>query len=120
MRKLSEIKNEDAVEVLASILDPVIQIATDKDISKIWEKGNRITLVEHICKNHPKEVVDILAVLEGVPREEYEVNLVQIPIRVLELFNDEDMLDFFQSQGLKIPGVSFGSATVNTVDAETK
>ena len=120
MRKLSEIKNEDAVVVLSKILNPVMTICADKGFEKVWGSQNVIALVEYVCGNHPKQIIDILAALEGTPRDKYEANLVEIPQSVWTMFNDKAMLDFFQSQGIKISGVSFGSATVNTTETETK
>lgn len=120
MRKLSEIKNEDAVSVLAEILDPVMEICADKEFSKMWESKNKMTIVKYVCGKYPKQIIDILAALDGETRDTYEINIVQIPLKVLDLFNDENMLDFFQSQGLKISGASFGSVTANTGETETK
>lgn len=120
MRKLSEIKNEDALAVLAKILKPVMTICADKGFEKVWETKNRFELVEYVCGNHPKPIIDILAALDETPREEFEANVIEIPKMVFNIFNDDVMLDFFQSQGLKISGISFGSASENTGATETK
>lgn len=120
MRKLSEIKNEDALAVLAKILTPVMTICADKGFEKVWNTQNKIGMVQYVCENHPKPIIDILAALNETPRDKYEANIVEIPTQVFTIFNDEAMMNFFQSQGLKISGISFGSAMANTEETEQK
>jgi len=120
MRKISEIKNEDALDVIADIIDPVIEICADQKFKKEFESGNRGEAIRLLIKAHKKAVLAILAALDGESIETYQVNIVQIPTKLFELFNDKDMIAFFQSQGLKISGISFGSATENTEETETK
>lgn len=113
MRKLSEIQNEEALDVLADILAPVMAIARDKVIKAKAREG-KTAAIQYAIKNHKKSVLKILAVLDGVPVEEYKINVIQIPIKVTELLNDKDMMDFFQSQGLMILQETSGSATEST------
>ena len=127
MRKLSEIQNEDAIDVLADLLDPIAEISKDKGVTapNKDEDGNpvpktRLEAVQYVMKHHNRAVLKILAILDGVPLEEYNVNVVQVPLKVYELLNDKDMLAFFQSQGLNLSGVFSGSATENTEAEEIK
>lgn len=112
MRKLSEIQNEEALDVLADILAPVIEIAQDKVVKEKAKEG-RMAAVQYVIKGHKKALLNILATLDGIPIEEYRINVIQIPIKVTELLNDKDLMDFFQSQGLTILDESSGSATAN-------
>jgi len=114
MRKLSEIQNEDALDVIADILDPVIEICQDDELKEVMTKNDRMAAIKIAIKNHKEAIMLILATLDGEPLETYKINLIQIPTKLMELFNDPDMAAFFQSQGLKISGVSFGSATETT------
>lgn len=111
MRKLSEIQNEEALDVLADILGPVMEIAQDKNVKA---QGGKMAAIQYVIKNHKKALLMILAALDGVPYEDYNINIIQIPIKVTELLNDKDLMDFFQSQGLTISDESSGSATANT------
>ena len=113
MRKLSEIKNEEALDVLVDILDPVTELFTDSKFEKKFKTDIK-EAIKYVVKAHKKAIIEILAGLEGIPIEEYNVNLIEIPMRLFELFNDEDLMNFFHSQGLKIPGMSFGSVMANT------
>lgn len=127
MRKLSEIQNEEAIDVLADLLDPIAEISKDKEIRKPNknEQGEdvpktKMEVIQAILKRHQRAVVKILAILDGVPIEDYKINIIQIPAKVYECLNDKDMLAFFQSQGLNISDASSGSATENTEAEETK
>lgn len=112
MKKLSEIKNEDALDVLAEILEPAGELFADKDLRKIFENGgNRTELVKKILKEHKTAIIKIMAALDGIPYEEYECNIITLPLKLLDLFNDEDLLQFFQSQGLTMGDKYSGSAT---------
>lgn len=123
MRKLSEIKNEEALDVLADLLNPIAELSKDEGLKKVYsdkENGGKLPAVQYAIKNHKKAVLEILAILDGENPETYEVNMIQIPIKVMELLNDEDMLGFFQSQGLIVSDASSGSVTENIEEAEVK
>lgn len=119
MRKLSEYKNEEAIELLADILDPVSVILTDEDVKNTYRTTkNKMAIIKIILKNHPSEVVDILALLEGVPRNEYECNVVSAPVKLIELSKDKELMDFFKSQGQNLDVEFSGSATENIEETE--
>lgn len=120
MRKLSEIQNEDALDVIAEIIDPVIEISQDEEIKKLTSKKDRLGAVQVAIKNHKKAVLKVLAILDGESPETYKVNIIQIPVKVMELLNDKDMQDFFQSQGLIPSDASSGSVTENIKATEKK
>ena len=119
MKALSEYKNEEAIELLADIMEPVSEILADEEVKNTYRSGaNKVTLVKVILKHHSKQVVDILAVLDGVPREEYECNAITLPVKLLELLNDKELVDFFQSQGQNLDVEFSGSATENIDETE--
>lgn len=127
MRKLSEIQNEDALDVLAQLLDPIAELSKDKEITapNKNEKGEdvpktKLEMIQIAIRKHKRAVLRILATLDGVPVEEYNINLIQIPLKVYELLNDEDMVAFFQSQGLNLSDAFSGSATESTGETEQK
>lgn len=112
MKKLSEYKNEEALDLLADIFEPVTEIFADQEFANKLQQ-NIMMAVQHVIKAHKKSVLKILARLEGVPVEEYECTIFTLPMALLNILNDQDMLNFFASQGLKIGEESFGSATEN-------
>lgn len=114
-RKLSEIKGEDAIDVLADILEPVTSIAADDEIRKAVKSGlPKIKLIQLALKSHKKDIVKILAVMDGQDAENYEVNLLELPARILEILNDETVMSLFTSQGQMMESERSGSALENT------
>lgn len=118
MRKLSEIQNEDALDAIADIIDPVVEICKDAGLKKLMEKSDKLGAAKLAIKNHKSSVLQILAVLDGEPLETYKINIIQLPMKLLELFDDPDLMDFFKLQGLMISDASSGSATENTGETE--
>ena len=118
--KLAEYQNEDAIDLLADLLDPVTEIIADPEVKRLWYVGNKIKLIQHALKSHKKQVLEIMARLDDVPVEEYKCNVFTLPIKILQLLNDEELISFFDSQGLKIGNGYFGSVTENTEAVEEK
>ena len=102
MNKISEIKNEDALDLLCDIIDPTIKIFQDKDLAKaLLDKKPKLECVKIAIKNNKKEIIEILARLKGISVDEYNANLVEMLAEILEVLNDKELLDFFTSQKLK-------------------
>lgn len=97
--KLSELKNEEALDVLADLIEPAADILADENVKDLITKGgDKLTIAKTIIKGHKKSIIEILAILDGVPVDEYEVGLFALPIKVVEILNDKDLISFFQSQ----------------------
>ena len=95
--RLSEIKGEQALDVLADIIEPVTAICIDEEIQSMVKSGvPTLKMVKPIIKNHKKEIVEILAILDGENPAEYEVNVLTLPIKLLELLNDPSIKQLFQ------------------------
>ena len=116
--KINELKNERAIEALADMFDPIVEIATDENVISAARSDNKMLTVKIILKDHAKAVLELMAALEGIPVDEYECNVLTLPVKLLELFNRPEFNVLFQSQGQKMGKTSFGSATENTEDAE--
>lgn len=94
--KLSEIKGEKAIEVFADLLEPVGKILTDEDIrTLVKDNAPKIKIVQKMLKKHAKEVIKMMAIIDDIPEEEYEVNFVSLPAKLIELFNDEAVTQLF-------------------------
>lgn len=124
MRKLSEIRGEDAIEVLAQIVEPAAEIMSDKEIVSAARGEKRIRLVSLMLKTHKTEVLQIMAALDGVDYEDEVAykqyvdsqNLLSLPKALLDIVNDKDLMDLFTSQGQD--ETSSGSAMESTEAAE--
>lgn len=115
MKHLSEYKDEEALDMLADLIDPVINIFSDKEVADYYRGGVVIKAVQASIKNHKEDVLNMLAILERVPREEYHCNLLTLPKVLLSVFNDPELKDFFseQSEGMTSEGAS-GSVMEST------
>ena len=112
--KLDEIKNEQAIELLADMFDPIMEIASDDKIVSAARSDNKVLMIKHMLKDHARSVFELMALSEGMSADEYECNMLTLPIKLLELFNRPEFSFLFQSQGQKVEETSFGSATENT------
>lgn len=126
--RLSDIKNERTLDVVAAIIGPVSRIAMDADAvqsirpQKLKKGENKRDVVAARASNavsvlltkHRDDVVSILAALEGVTNEEYIVslNLVKLGHDLFELLTDEEFVTLFPSAQSK--KISSGSALETT------
>lgn len=113
--RLSDYKGRDALDVLADIMIPTSEIFGDKEVRKA-SKISKAAAVSVAIKQHPDEVIEILARLDNKAPEEYEneISLMTLPSRVLEVITDKELMAFFRSQSQTMEETSTGSATENT------
>lgn len=121
MKKLSDYKGEEAIDLLADIMEPLALILADSEIQKLVKsRSPYIKYVKVALKNHKKEVIEILAMIEGVPFEEYvkTVTFLTLPTHVMAVINDPQMKSLFTLQGQKMESTSSGPASEGTTDHE--
>ena len=111
--KLSEYQGEAALELLADLIEPAGEIMSDKQIGDIF-KENRFKAIGLAIKNHKKAVMQIMAAMDGVPVDEYKCNVFSLPVKILELLNDPDLIQLFTYQGQTGDAKSSGSVSENT------
>lgn len=110
--KLSDIKGERVFDVIADIIEPVTNIAQDKEITLFKRETppdgmtSRAFAVQKISKNaplllkrHKGDISTILASIKGQTVEEYVdgLNMAALSIDLLELLNDKEFVSFFTS-----------------------
>lgn len=96
--KLSEVKGEAALDLLADIIEPATEIITDPHTRELVKAENKGAIVKFLIKDHKKSIIEILAAIDGVPVDQYEVNVFTLPVKLLELLNDKELMSFFISQ----------------------
>ena len=111
--KLSEYQGEEALDILADLIEPAGEIMSDKEIGEVF-KQNRFKAIGLAIKNHKKAVMQILATMDGVPVDDYKCNVFSLPVKILEILNDPEMIQLFQYQGQTGDAKSSGSASENT------
>lgn len=112
--KLSEYKDEDALDVLADLVEPAAEIFSDKEIKVAADGGNRARAVAVAIKRHKKAVIAIMAALERKPVEEFHCNVLTLPIKLIEILNDPDVMALFPFAGQTAERKPSGSLLENT------
>ena len=110
--KLSEYQGEAALDILANLIEPAGEIMSDKEIGDVFKK-NRFKAIGLAIKNHKKAVMQIMATMDGVPVDEYKCNVFTLPVKILELLNDSELIRLFTYQGQTGDANSSGSASEN-------
>ena len=95
MRKLSEIKGEEALDVLAEIIEPAAEIFTDENVKKALKSESRIKAAKIILKDHKKAILALMATLEETPVEEYKPTLLALPALIIGVLNDPELQSLF-------------------------
>ena len=105
--KLSDIKGERALDVLADMIEPVAEIMGDKEIAAVLQSGKApAKAIKLSLKNHKKAVLAMMAAIDGEDPETYEPSLFVIPKRLLDLLNDPEVQRLFASQEMTSDGIS--------------
>lgn len=106
--KLSELKGEKAIEVIADLIAPVTSIASDQKNLSIFKKhgsGERSKeevakemseKIPTLLKTHKKDVLDILCAFNPDAKPE-EMSVYDIINGVSDLLSDKDFLSLFLS-----------------------
>lgn len=131
--KLSEIKGERTLDVIADIIEPIADIAQDKDAANLFKRMKtpegmdpRAFLITRIkahlpalLRTHRRDVIVILAAIQGVAPDAYaaQLNLVKLTADCFELLTDSAFLDLFTSAQNEAGESSSGSAPANATAA---
>ena len=116
--KISELKNEEALDFLADIIEPASEIMVDPQLKELIKSKNKGAIIKILIKNHKKSIIEILARLDNVPVDEYEVSIFTLPQKILDLVNDKELVDFFTSQvSMEVPNFSI-EPTENTKEKD--
>lgn len=112
--RLSDLKGEQALDVLGDIIEPAVRIMKDQKIAAAARAGNTLEIVRILCKDHKQEVITMLAILDGEDPATYEVGLLTLPAKLMELLNDPEVQRLFTPRGQTEEKTSSGSASENT------
>ena len=117
--RLSDFKEEEALDVLADIIEPLAMILSDEEIQKLSKQKNVPTIkyIKPAIKNHKTELLTVLARLENMPVEEYKetVNLITLPKQLMDLVNDPEVQSLFRSQEQSLLKSSASSVPVTEI-----
>lgn len=128
--KLSDIKGDRVLDVIADIIDPIANMVQDKDVAAMFERKAvpegmeaRDFFAERmrkglpiLLKNHKADIIAIMAAIEGVTPGQYAVSLdlPKLFTDVMELVTDDAFLDFLSSSGTGKGADAPGSASASS------
>jgi hypothetical protein len=122
MRRLQDIKGLEAMDVLADLLDPVTELVKKPEILKVIDENglNDIETIKALIKGGKMEVLQILAILDGRPIEEFleTFDILTLPVMLYQTFNDDALQAVFTSQGQNEAVKSSGLAMESTQETE--
>ena len=130
--KLSDIRGDRVLDVIADIIDPIANMVQDKDVAAMFERKAvpegmeaRDFFAERMCKGmpvllkgHKADIIAIMAAIDGVTPEQYAESLdfPKLFTDVMELVTDNAFLDFLSSpetkKGADAPGAASASSEV--------
>lgn len=130
--RLSDVKGERTLDVIADLVEPVTSIAEDEaaaalfrrervpegmTASQFFAKRVRRSLPT-LLRGHKGDVIAILSTIKGVTPDEYAdgLSLASLLADVADLLSDEEFLGFLTSAGGEAAGDASGSASVTTED----
>ena len=127
--RLSDIKGDRVFDVIADIIDPIANIASDETASALFKREKlpdgmtaKAFLLERarkavpaLLKGHKIDIITVLATIDGVSADDYRASLTLAKLMqdTAELLTDEAFGELFISAQ---SGTSSGSAQENTED----
>ena len=66
-------ENFDKLDLFADLIEPAGAIIADKEWAQKWQDGDRAGAIKAAIKGHKREIVEILARIDGVEPEEYQI-----------------------------------------------
>lgn len=108
--RLSEIRDDRVFEVIADIVEPVYNIATDERAAALFKRGGRPDGVDPrayamdrirrcvppLFRDHKEDLLAIFAAIDGTDLEEYrrDFDMSKLLKGLYEILTDEDLLSF--------------------------
>ena len=111
--RLSEFKDEKGIEVVAKLLVPIGNIASNPKNAKAKE-GSMLTFASAMFQNNKKDVMEMLAILDDKEPSEYHCNAATILKDLINMLSDPEFLALFGLQSQT--SSSSGSVSENIED----
>ena len=111
--KLSEFKDDAALDLIADIIEPATEILVDPAIPEAFSRS-KIAAIKVAIKSHKNAMREILARLDGKNPEEYHFTALSLPAKLLTLLNDPELQRLFTSSGQMEDVTACSSASENT------
>lgn len=115
MKKLSDYKGDEAIDLWADLLEPMSNILSDDDVRKvIASKASKMMIAKEILKSHKKEAVEIMLRIDPAPIDGLNIILRLISI-LSDIGHNDEIKSFFgyaeQEKEEKKPSISVMEST---------
>lgn len=119
MKKLSDYRDDEAIELWADLLEPLSAILSDSNMAQIVKTGkNKVLIAKTILKAHASEAKEILLRIDPTPLDGFNIILRLVEI-LTEIGENETVKSFFgYAEQAQMGNVSSGSPTESTEGAE--
>lgn len=95
MKKLSDYKGEEAIELWGDLLEPIVTITSDDEVAKAFRSTRTIAeKAKVILKTHKKEACDILTRIDPTPIDGLNI-VIRLVELLMEIEKNPDLKDFF-------------------------
>lgn len=128
--KLSDIKGDRVLDVIADVIDPIANMVQDKDVAAMFKReavpegmdahdffAKRMRKgLPVLLKSHKADIIAVMAAIEGVTPGQYAASLdfPKLFTDVMELMTDDAFLNFLSSsetgKGADAPGSASASS----------
>lgn len=128
--KLSDIKGDRVLDVIADIIDPIANMVQDEDVAAMFKReavpdgmDARDFFAERmrkglpaLLKGHKADIIAVMAAIDGVTPGQYAESLdfPKLFTDVMELATDDAFLDFLSSSETGKGAGAPGSASVSS------
>lgn len=115
--RLSDFKDEKAIEVVAKLLRPVCLIVANPANEKA-KGSDKLTFASTMLQNNPKEVMHILAILSDTEPEQYHCTGATAFVGLVEVLSDPEVMQLFGLQSKTEGQACSGARSENTTAHE--
>jgi len=113
--KLSEFKDEKAIEVVAALMEPVGNIAANPENKKAREDGGTVAhFAGALLRNNPKDIMNMLAILDDKDPADYHCTAATILMDTFNMLSDPELMTLF---GLQRQTPAFSGSALETTEA---
>lgn len=115
MKKLSDYKGDEAIELWADLLEPLTIILGDSEIQKIIKSNKpKMIIAKEILKLHKKEATEILLRVDPEPIDGLNIILRLVAV-ITDIGQNDEIKGFFgYAEQVQTDNEFGGSATENT------
>ena len=114
MKKLSDFKDEQGIQIACQVFDVIADILSKKENAELKDEKNPLKMFSAFMRNSPAEMMKIFAILSEKEPNEYHIDGAEAMTNMLMLAGDPIVVGLFISQSQMKAVKSSGSASQST------